>query len=311
MSAWRWLCAQPPARTAVLLAFGARSFLGWLAAVPLVRTVGESGVLSFEEGDRLLFQPGALWLAELLYAESGALWASAKAGLVLALLGLVLLSVPSALLYSVTLFPSLRLPRALGRAAAALPSFLVIGLVELFGLALVLGVSVSVALAISAPPSGSMSERARDLLSLAALAPGLLVAAAIAIVSDIARSAALERRGRLFQNIAQRLNRKVLLDLTAGFTLATGAGCLAVSVAARLTTLLRVEEPGAARVLAAVLLHQLVLLALVLLQLFWARRVVAARVRPDDDERAPPESADHTGVAGGPGEGSLTGQAAS
>jgi hypothetical protein len=253
---------------ALAIAVVARSGLGWIAAVPLISAVSALGTGSLETGDRALFAASGLMLVELLRRGELVFVASAATVALLFGLGLLVSTLPTALLFSVFSRGEADLRRALQSALAAAPRFALIGLLELvsFGLLALGGRLFGAALAGSAEP---------ELLVPIAVSLGLGLLAIASIVGDLAR-AEISAAGRSVRDglgRAVEALRDAPLALAGGYTLATGLGALCVALAARGVELARVELEGAWRVMLAFLLHQAALIVLTLIQARWAGRL--------------------------------------
>jgi len=255
-------------------AFLLRSVFALIAALGLSGTVRASGIGEFSGGDRLLFEDGALYLLELLRLAGPELLAAAGASAAVLCLGLLSgLLVAAVLLTALNTDGRLGVGSALGRAAALFPTFFLLGaLVLLAQSALLLGASMTFALVNAA----SSSERSADLLAAAVALVAGLCALALGSLLDVARAAAVRhelasKHALLFAlDVARRAPAGALL----GSFPYTAAGALIVLGAALATGAIDVGAPGAGRLLAVAALHQLTLLALLVLRAAWLSRAL-------------------------------------
>lgn len=268
-----WSARRSPLQISVLSLWLARVIAASIVTLPLARAVAESGIAGLPKGDRVLFEPGGLWLVELLTAESTALWSGLQASLQLGLLALLLLSVPSALLFATASAP-VELSDAFRSSVRVAPRWLAIGVVQILSSALVITLAALVAQGVTRSISGWLTEPVKDLVFLSVLASGLVLAGLLAIQADLVRvvlvrglptGSALELAYQAFGRARARL--------LGGYTLAFGLGVLSIAIAARATELCQVEHAGALRVVGVSLIHAGLLLVLVLIEALWIRRL--------------------------------------
>jgi hypothetical protein len=286
-----WLSARSPLEYAIALQWLARAGLGWVVVVPVLEIVSASGVTALEAGERALFEPGGLWLTELLSSEHRALLAGGEAWLMLSAIALGLLTIPSALVFTAVAAPDMPIVPAARRAVWLAPRFVVIGLAQALAGALCVAPALLSASAVSNASPAWSNEPLQDSLGLAVSAIGFAFAAGLAVVADLTRSALARGCARSFAALRRSLRALPAhgAQLFGGYVLACGLGALTVALAGRATELCRVEQPGALRVLAVLLIHASALLALVVIEVGWTRRVVAAsaRLEPTFDSGAP------------------------
>ncbi|HET9934195.1 MAG TPA: hypothetical protein VFQ35_26010 [Polyangiaceae bacterium] len=247
-----------------------RSVLGWLLALPFVAAVADSGVGGLFDGDRVLFEPGGLFLAELGRVSGPLLNGAAATMWPYVLAAFALRTLPQGALFQQTFAPSSGPRKAFGAASARVVPLVTIAAVELLAKVALVGIVVFVEQAAHAEPA----RRFGLLPAAALLGAGLFATTALADV----------RRGLLFVDpelegaaLGPALShvRTNVLPLLGGYALRVGLGMLAVAVAARLVEWIDVGRPGGWRVLAAFALHQLVLGLVTALDAFWIRRVVS------------------------------------
>jgi hypothetical protein len=277
--------ALPPAagrtrRSALGVAIGVtyltRLLVALLASFPLIAAVGASGILEFEPGDGKLFEPGGLYLLELLLRERAVL---------------VELVAPTAALLAfgalLGVLPEWLLLRALAPEAPASEGASVSrGLVRLGALA---GASW-VARGLLAIVTGALAMTARSFFVSArderlALLPtgvvallGLFGWACLSVLHDLAAMevaiggapplAAVERA-----LLAARRHARALAVRYLGWAVASGAVLLAGAAAA---SAFDVTAGGSLAPSGALLLHQLALLGHVGLHAAWLSSALAA-----------------------------------
>lgn len=274
--------AHSPLGVAVGVAYLTRLLVAWLASFPVVAAVSASGVLDFEAGDGKLFEPGGLYLLEVLLRERAVLVELVAPTALLLGLGALLGVLPEWLLLRALASPGAlpggaALSRGLPRLGAlAVGSWAARGL-----LALLTG-----ALAMTAR---SFFVSARDerlaLLATAVVALlGLVGWACLSVLHDLAaievaiRGAApltaLERA--LF---AARRHGRALAVRYAAWAMASGAVLVGGAAAAGSFD---VTAGGSLAPAAALSLHQLAILAQIGLHAAWLSSALAATAPPRD-----------------------------
>jgi hypothetical protein len=255
----------------VCAVWAVRLLFGWMLGAPLASALIAGGIDQFPSGDALLFEPGGVYLIEAFRTGLPQLVALTRTALpmagVLAAFGLFPLSV---LLVALAHDGRFQLRPFIGRAAAHLPELgLLFGSTLLAQAVVLMGALIGWASLIEPLRSG-LPEPQADLLAVLVLLVGLLVAAGIGLVQDVARAAIVRHDLGTFEGVRLALNalarhpRPLLLARLITFTW----GITAVTLAAVLVGLLRVEV-SSGRALLALLLHQLTVLALVSLRAWW------------------------------------------
>jgi hypothetical protein len=277
--------AAPPAtgrarRSALGVAIGVtyltRLLVAWLASFPLIAAVSSSGILEFEPGDGKLFEPGGLYLLELLLRERAVLVELVAPTTALLAFGALLGVLPEWLLLR-ALAPEAPTPEAgsLSRGLTRLGALAVGSWVARALLAFVTG-----ALAMTAR-SFFVSARDERLVLLATgvvVLLGLIGWACLSVLHDLATIevaidgapplAAIERA-----LLAARRHARALAVRYWGWALASGAVLLAGAAAA---SAFDVTAGGSLAPGAALLLHQLALLGHVALHAAWLSSALAA-----------------------------------
>ncbi len=269
-------------RPFVILSVAAlRLLAGFCLAWPLSTLVASTGVGLRPEGDRALFESGGYFLLEVLRLRGSELAATAHGLLPVVALGLLLTAVGNAvLLVALNLRDRLRLPDLLARAGQRVPALALLGV----GTALAQGaLIVAGALASDALPA-SLTQPVRTTLQQAALwlLVGLLVSA-LGGFSDVVKASLVRHESRLTEALARALRCLRHRPIRASFGWLPWAALFvgAALAAAQLSELCDVSRPGAWRVAAVFLVHQLVILTAVAARAAWyarALRLVATDV---------------------------------
>ena len=173
-----------------------------LLAMPVVVGIGASGIGEFAEGDGKLFEPGALYLLELVSQQGQAL-AAAITPVLLASLAFALGS----------LAPEWLLLRAVWRRAAvpgaplgqALPRLLVVGVASWLARIALLIVSVALAMTARSYTASALDERLPLLVQTGVIALGLLAHGGVSIVRDVALLDVVGRSATVSAAVARAL----------------------------------------------------------------------------------------------------------
>lgn len=271
--------AQRERRWALGVAIGAtyltRLLVALLASFPVVATVSASGILEFDAGDGKLFEPGGLYLLEVLLRQRGVLLELIAPTAALLALGALLGILPEWLLLRALASPatparsspSVALPRL---GALAMGAWVARGILAF----------VTAALATTARSFfvGARDERWALLATAGVVVLGLIGWACLSVLHDLAAIAvAIEGRtpiAALEQALlAARRHALTLAGRYSKWALASGAVLLGGAVAA---SALDVTTGGSLAPAAALLLHQLALLAQVGLHAAWLSGALAA-----------------------------------
>jgi hypothetical protein len=254
---------------AILYSF--RLVAGFLVAYPAARAFAAFGAAPFADGDRVLFEPGGVLLVEALRFGARTL-ASVAGG---ATVGLFVLSfvglLPLAAALTGLTRPGASVGRTLEFAFEKLPAFALFFGASWLLRAVYAGAALLLLSGATSLSKGVVDERAADLtvgaLGLVLLC-GLLV---IDCLHDLCRAAVVR--------FDESPTTAALSALRVGLArpvrvLALGAVPAAVSVAlvaigAALTSVVDVSRPGAWRVAAVFVLHQLVVFGIALARAQW------------------------------------------
>ncbi|HEX2872444.1 MAG TPA: hypothetical protein VHP33_14345 [Polyangiaceae bacterium] len=263
---------------------GLRLLMGLCLAWPLSSLLAASGVGLRPEGDRLLFEGGGYLLLDVLRQRGSELEAVARG--LLPVLGLGLLftaACNAALLVGLNQAPSaplrgrLQLRELLGRASERVPAMIVLGVGTALGqLLLILGGSLTVA----AVPE-SLAEPVKTTVTQLAIWSAVAIAAGgVGGFSDLVKASLVRHDSRLVDALAHAwacLLRRPIRASFGWFPYAL-AFLLAAFLAARLSELVDVSQPGAWRVAMVFAVHQLVVVTSVAARSAWyarALRIVA------------------------------------
>jgi hypothetical protein len=263
-----------------------RALAAALLAAPVVVTLGGSGIRNFPEGDAKLFEPGALYLLEVLLHERAALSEAVAPSLVLGLALALASLVPERLLLAAVWRRATPAVAPL-EARRALPRLLALGLAT-WVLRLVLVVAaVALAATLRSYAASARDERWPLLLTSAVVLLGLLTQGAVSVLRDVAmlevvgHGASVGRAVRSAALAARRSGAR-LASAYAAATIAS-AGLLAATLFA--ASGLDLASGGSLPSLGALLLQQLAIAGTIGLHAAWlcaARRAL---------EAAPPEGA--------------------
>jgi hypothetical protein len=261
---------------AIAVTYLTRLLVALLASFPLIAVVGASGILEFEPGDGKLFEPGGLYLLELLLRERAVLVALVAPTAALLAFGALLGVLPEWLLLralasaATPTSEGASLSRGLPRLGAlAVGSWVARGV-----LAFVTGALVMTARSFFV---SARDERLVLLATAVVLLLGLVGWGCLSVLHDLAAIevalggapplAALERA-----LLATRRHARALAVRYAAWALASGALLLAGAAAA---SAFDVTGGGSLAPTAALLLHQLTLLGQVGLHAAWLSSALA------------------------------------
>ena len=254
-----------------------RLFVAWMAAAPVGRAFAGTGVGRLPDGDGALFQPGGLLLVETLRIGGGVLGAAMRGAttttMVLGAVGLLPLS---ALLAALCHSGKLRLSTWTARALEHVPAFALLSGITLVLQALLAMLTTAMLFALDDPLRRFFDERAHE-LALATLAlPAVLAALFFGLAEDVARAHAVRRRStgwRAWLAALGLLLRRPGAVLIGWFAPALWA-IAALGAAELLTRALDVSQPGAARLLGVVVVHQLAALVFAFGRASWLARAL-------------------------------------
>jgi hypothetical protein len=252
-----------------------------LLATPAMVALGSSGIRRFPDGDAQLFEPGGLYLLEVLLHERAELSELIAPSLLLGLLFALARLVPERLLLAAVwrratpAVAPLEAPRALAHLAA-------LGLASWVLRVALLLATVALAMTLRSYAASARDERWPLLVTGSVAALGLLAQGAVSVLRDLAqldvvgRGASAPRAVRSALVAARRSGARLAGGFAAAAVASTGLLVVAVVTAAGLD----VAHGGAWPSLAAVLLHQLAIAGSLGLRAAWlcgARRALAPR----------------------------------
>lgn len=254
---------------AVAVLYLYRAVAGFVLGYPLARTLGALGATALPDGDLAFFAPGGLHLLEALRLGVRLIPASLEsATFVSVLLGIVGLF-PLAVALADLLDPAGTRRDHFGVAADRAPTLLFLSGATILGQA---GIAIITALAVTAASTITDSlrdERTADLVPLVVGLGGLVAVAAVGVLQDVARAAAMRHgaRGLDAVRVAGRTLVATPRAVVRGFLGPMVGTVLVVIGAATLTSFIDVSRPGAWRVACVSVEHQLAIVAIIALRL--------------------------------------------
>jgi hypothetical protein len=271
-------------RGVVAAVYLAHATLALALAWPIARIAADP-TLSYPRGDRILFEPGGLYLSEALRLARAPLTSAAEGMSFGILVGLYLGLLPlGALLYALARREPMSLSILMGAAGRTFgPLSLLLGL-ALVVTALACTAPLTVASLLETKLTTALGDRGSDIAEAGFRVVALGVAAFVGVVHDLARAALVscEERALRAARIGVETLRLWPAEALGGWALRALSALLLVTVVARTTTYIGVETGP--RFIAVVLLHQAVAAALVFLRADWlalANRLVGSSYRSD------------------------------
>ncbi len=256
---------------AVAFVWLGRSLAGALIALPVALTVS-APLAGFPAGDRLLFQPGATYLTEVLRLSVVELAAALRtSGWLLLVLGFAQLIPLGALLTALTRTEPLGPTNLLVHGVRHLATFSLMSGVTVLVQAVLFVVAGIPALGLSSALRPALGPAAADLTALATAAVILWVVAFVGAVQDLARAAVVWAdcsATAAFAAAVHSVSRRPL-RIAIDWTLRWLAGAALLAAAATLTITLGLEREGAAHLAAITLVQQGAVLAAVYLRADW------------------------------------------
>ncbi len=255
----------------VSIYFASHAVAALLLSMPTSALVAGTGLERFPDGDRALFQPGGMVLAEVARLLVPAAPAHVGSSLISGTLLGILLLVPHAALL-VSLSRAGREPQAAiwGRAIGHLPTLIALSGLALLAQAIVLFGTTMLGGVIRGALSGATMRNA-DLAYFGALVFGALLVLAIGLVRDLGRAAAVRDSLGSKQALAiglltfARAPGRSLLSWAAP----AAVGLALVALGAALTATIDVSRAGAWRVWLVAILHQTIAYALAWCRASW------------------------------------------
>ncbi len=258
----------------VLAIAGLRILAGFCLAWPLASLISTSGLGLRPEGDRALFEGGGYLLLELLRLQGGALAAAARGLVPVFVLGLVLTAAcNAALLVALNLRERLTVRGWLARALDRVPALLVLGIGTALG-QLVLVVAGGFATAAVPEPLAKPVVTSVGQVALWLLVA--LLAGALGGFSDTVKASLVRHESRLLDGLSRgwKCLRHSPIRASFGWSPFGLAFLVAAFGAAQLTECVDVSRPGAWRVAAVLVVHQLVILVSVAARAAWFARAL-------------------------------------
>lgn len=251
-----------------------RILAGLCLAWPLASLIASSGVGLRVEGDRALFEGGGYLLAELLRLRGGELEAVARGLLPVLALGLILTTAGNAaLLVGLNSQGRLRLRELLASAIERLPALLVLGVGT--GLAQLV-LFIAGVIAVAAIPESLAKPVATTAGQAALWLLVTLTAGGVGGFSDVAKASLVRHQVRLGDGLARAFQcvRHSPFRATFGWLPYALVFLAAAALAAKLSDLCDVAQPGAWRVALVFGMHQLVIVTAVAARAAWFARAL-------------------------------------
>ncbi len=244
----------------------------WAIATPIAQAVAATGIRNFPSADALLFEPGALFLVEVLRMGGRNLLAAAQSSLVILLVFATLQVFPIlGLLVGLAEPGRLRASRVAARVAEALPSVMVLSGVSWLARGLLaVGALAFYSFAV-APVLSSETPKLRGISGLAYLGLCAVVFAALSIVQDLARAAIVRHELSLRRalGVAFETLKFKALPVLLNWSVAAAWSIATLVIAAVLVSRLRLDVPSSARVWLAFGVHQVAAFTLIVLRALW------------------------------------------
>lgn len=262
-----------PGRTVLWVLFFAQLyqlFGAWLLTLPIANSVAASGVTSFPGGDAKLFEPGALYLLEVLQREQSHLLAAAGPSVLLLSLWSLGSIVPEwCLLAALAGLPVLpdRVRRSYLRASNLGVWCLLTWLVRAMCWVLVLALAFS----LRSKTLSSRDERLPDLLFLVILGMGALVQLAISALHDLTAARLVSSTNGIGAGVghALRVLRGSRVRLISSYAAFRAAILVLLIAAESVVAALRNSGASDWRLGSCWAVHQLALFGTLLLRAVW------------------------------------------
>ncbi len=272
---------------ALLAAYAFRTVAGLLLALPVVNAVQASGVTQWPEADRLLFEPGAEVLLEVIVSQRASLVASVMPAVAMLVVIAVLALGPELLIlraasqahpYQTTMGAEVSAPAA----RPLLQRLLTLGAATVIARALLAGLALALAFTARSWFTSARDPRVADLVFVGVLGVGALVQLAISALRDLAAAAIVARGLPVPDAVATalaKLRAGSFGACAAAFAVAIGL----VLAGALITGAADVAQPEGWRAAAVFIVHQAVVLGTIAVRAAWlssAVRRVASTPHP-------------------------------
>ncbi len=266
----RWLPALPY----VLAGYALRALVAMIAVHPFV-ALTERTLAGWPPGDRMIFEPGGLMLAEVIrlhgvsvsgFLEQGALFAVAM--------------VPVGIVVSAFVLASLAAspPRTFGNVASLAIDRLVpvalLTVLQIFFAGGAILLSFVMREGFRSALLSHFDPRTNDLLSLVVIVVGVVVAASVIALLDVAKTTAVHARVDTAQSVLHALTvvRRDPWSIVAAFGARASASVFVVASAVSLAVWIGVGTD--ARALATIFVQQGALIVLACLRASWLGRAI-------------------------------------
>jgi len=284
--------ASSPQRARVLAAIGVtyltRLLVAAIASYPLIASIDASGIGQFDASDGKLFEPGGLYLLEVLLHERDEWIALVAPTAVLLVAGSLAGVAPERLLLrALAGAPGATesSPRAVECSAGrALPRLVLLALATWVARALLVFATVALASTARSYFASARDERLPSIAASVAVLVGLCGGVLLSVVRDRAAIEITLAGATPLDAIERALGllRRRGLGLVARFTGWTLAGFAAVLAGAFAASAFDVSTRRGAAMMAAAVLHQLAIVAQIALRTTWLSSAIAATSPPGE-----------------------------
>lgn len=243
-----------------------------LVAHPVATSIAAAGIDQLPAGDSSVFASGGYILLETFVRRSALLQTLAHGALAEATVLSIALLVPLGAACACLLGgPQSTFGAAIVRGLSWTPRFALLGGLALVAQGLWCVVVASVWARLWDPLRELLGARTGDIVATLGLALACAPAWGLGLVRDVARSCYATRPQPVLDNVTRALEvaRAELPTLVRRSSGVVAGSAAIVGLAAGVTTLVDVGEPGAWRVLAVLVVHQTAALSIAALRAFW------------------------------------------
>jgi hypothetical protein len=263
---------------ALLATYAFRTVAGLLLALPVMNAIQASGVTQWPEADRLLFEPGAEVLMEVLVSQRASLVASITPTLAMLAIIAVLALGPELLMLraasSSRRYPSMPSPEKPAPAARPLlQRLLTLGAATLIARALLAGLWLALAFTARSWFTSARDPRIADMAFVGALGVGVLFQIAVSALRDLAAAAIVAGGLPVPDGVATALS-KLRARSFGTCAAAFAVGILLVLAGALVAGAIDVSQPQSWRVAAVFVVHQAVVLGSIAVRAAWLSSAV-------------------------------------
>jgi hypothetical protein len=262
---------------AVLVDFVLHAAAALLVASPIVAAVSATGISHFPWSDQDLFEPGGALLVEVVRILWKELAPLVRTSVVTALVLVVLLVLPYALVFAALARERpAKLSRLWGEASARFPALLALKGLSLCAQAAAVLATLTLAAFLRESFVGATSRRA-DLVALAVGAVGVTLVLGVGVLRDLASAAAVrhELNGRRALGAGLTALASAPGKAALGFIVPFVGGLALMTGAMPLVSVLNVGRRGDFRIAGVFCLHQAIVLVWLGCRAVWLGRALA------------------------------------